>query len=139
MGNFKGHSQRKGPHCNFRHVLSSSYFKKIIEFIIINKGLCSGNVEIDAAPLRMFAQENINIILIHSFAKNFFLYGHRIGCLSFVCPNENIANNIMSQLKHLIRRSYSNPPSYGANLVDTILNDEHLLTIWKTVRERKFF
>ena len=104
-----------------------------MKFNFLKKGLSSGNIEVDAAPLRMFAEGNINVILIHSFAKNFFLYGHRIGCLSFVCPNENIANGILSQLKSSIRRSYSSPPSYGANLIDIILNNEELFCLWQQV------
>lgn len=81
----------------------------------------------------MFAKENVNLILIHSFAKNFFLYGHRIGCLTFLCPSEINRNNILSQLKTIIRKQYSNPPSYGANLVDIILNDENLFELWQNV------
>lgn len=101
---------------------------------IFSKGLSSGNIEIDAYPLRIFSKENVNLILIHSFAKNFFLYGHRIGCLTFLCPSEINKNNILSQLKIIIRKQYSNPPSYGAYLVDIILNDENLFELWKNVK-----
>lgn len=106
-----------------------------IRFIyIFSKGLSSGNIEIDAYPLRMFSKENVNLILIHSFAKNLFLYGQRIGCLTFLCSSEINKNNILSQLKIIIRKQYSNPPSYGAYLVDIILNDENLFELWKNVK-----
>ena len=44
-----------------------------------------------------------------------------------------IAENFLSQLKYSIRRSYSSPPSYGAYIVDIILNNPLLFDLWKTV------
>ena len=116
--------------------LSYQVFRITFNFFLIlwTKGLSSGNIETDAYPLRMFAESNIDVILIHSFAKNFFLYGQRIGCLSFVCSKESVSDNVLSQLKYLIRRSYSNPPCYGAYILDIILNDPDLFDLWKIVK-----
>ena len=58
--------------------------------------------------------------LAQSFAKNFGLYGERIGCLSFITQNEHEANAIKSQIQIICRNEYSNPPKFGAYLVDLI-------------------
>ena len=59
--------------------------------------------------------------MAQSFAKNFGLYGERVGTLSAVCANAEEAAKVESQLKILIRPMYSNPPIYGARLVSTVL------------------
>ena len=61
--------------------------------------------------------------MIQSFSKNFGLYGHRIGALSFVGPNTEQVDKVISQAKRVIRPMYSNPPRHGARIVSTILND----------------
>lgn len=61
-----------------------------------------------------------------SFSKNFGLYGQRVGALSVVAGSSEEAKNVNSQMKIIIRPSYSNPPRHGARLVSTILGDETL-------------
>jgi aspartate aminotransferase len=70
------------------------------------------------------------IILAQSFAKNFGLYGERVGCLSFVGKTAEEADRLLSQLKILIRPTYSNPPIHGARIVATVLNDPVLNPQW---------
>jgi len=43
------------------------------------------------------------MVLAQSFAKNFGLYGERVGTLSVVCPNKAAAERVRSQLKFIIR------------------------------------
>ena len=64
--------------------------------------------------------------LVQSFAKNFGLYGERVGCLSMVGKTAEEADRLLSQLKILIRPTYSNPPIHGARIVATVLNDPKL-------------
>ena len=52
-----------------------------------------------------------------SFSKNFGLYNDRVGCLSFVCKNDEEIKRVDSQLKLLIRPAYSNPPATGTFLI----------------------
>jgi len=70
------------------------------------------------------------VILCQSFAKNFGLYGERIGCLSMVAKDAEEADRLLSQLKILIRPTYSNPPIHGARIVATVLNDPVLEKQW---------
>ena len=61
-----------------------------------------------------------------AFAKNFGLYGERVGTLSVVCGDEAQKARITSELRCLIRPMYSSPPRHGSSIVKTILSDEAL-------------
>ena len=58
--------------------------KHIVFFDCAYQGFASGDAEKDAYALRKFVQDGHCIILAQSFAKNFGLYGERIGTLSVV-------------------------------------------------------
>ena len=61
------------------------------------QGFTSGSIEKDSFALRYFAEKpNINIFLGQSFAKNFGLYGQRVGCLSTICESPDVAESVMS-------------------------------------------
>lgn len=111
----------------------SAAIKKRNHFVVMDsayQGFASGCPDKDAAALRFFVDDGHQIALCQSFAKNFGLYGHRIGTLSIVCDNPDEARKLESQLKILARAMYSNPPIHGANIVNTILNDSALKQQW---------
>ncbi|KAF2071810.1 hypothetical protein CYY_006871 [Polysphondylium violaceum] len=95
------------------------------------QGFASGSPEQDAQAVRQFVADGHNIALCQSFAKNFGLYGERIGAFSLLTATADEAVNVESQLKILIRPMYSNPPVYGARLVSTILKDKELTSQWR--------
>ncbi|CAM9111407.1 unnamed protein product, partial [Discosporangium mesarthrocarpum] len=94
------------------------------------QGFASGDAEKDAGAVRRFVDDGHCIALGQSFAKNFGLYGERIGALSVVCKDPEEAARVSSQLKIVIRPMYSNPPIYGARLVTEILKDPVLSREW---------
>lgn len=100
-------------------------------FDLAYQGFASGSPEKDAAPVRLFIKEGHNVGIAQSFAKNFGLYGERIGALTLLCKDNNEALAVESQLKILIRPMYSNPPVHGARIVQTILSDNALTTQWR--------
>lgn len=51
------------------------------------QGFASGDAEMDAWAIRRFVADGHCIALAQSFAKNFGLYGQRIGALSVVCKD----------------------------------------------------
>jgi aspartate/tyrosine/aromatic aminotransferase len=63
------------------------------------------------------------MIVASSFAKNFGLYGERIGALHFVASTPEAVNAIASQLRVISRALYSTCPSYGARIVSLVLGD----------------
>jgi len=94
------------------------------------QGFASGNAEKDAYAIRKFVDDGHCIALGQSYAKNFGLYGERVGALSIVGKDEEEAARVLSQLKRVVRPMYSNPPLYGARIVQTILSDPALLNQW---------
>ena len=99
-------------------------------FDMAYQGFASGNVDNDAFALRLFANEQNPLLLVQSFAKNFGLYGERIGNFSVVCDSQQETERVLSQLKILARPMYSNPPLFGSRVVSTVLGTPELKTQW---------
>lgn len=95
------------------------------------QGFASGDAEKDAFSIRHFVDEGVPFALAQSFAKNFGLYGERVGVLSMVCADTDEATRVLSQLKILVRAMYSNPPVHGARIVATVLGDAELEAQWR--------
>lgn len=93
------------------------------------QGFAKG-VEEDAQGLRIFAKYNKELLVANSFSKNFGLYNERVGGITLVAQDSEIANSAFSQIKAGIRSNYSNPPAHGAAIVTTILNDSELYKQW---------
>jgi len=90
------------------------------------QGFASGSAPEDAWSIRKFVSDGHEMGLVQSFSKNFGLYGQRVGALSWVARDEEEAKRVESQMKIIIRPSYSNPPRHGARLVSAILGSEDL-------------
>jgi len=100
-------------------------------FDLAYQGFASGDPERDAEAVRIFVKDGHKVAVAQSYAKNFGLYGERVGTISFVCENVQEAEAIESQLKILVRPMYSNPPITGARIVSTILTDPELTKQWR--------
>jgi len=90
------------------------------------QGFASGDAEADAFAIRLFLDEGHSLLLAQSFAKNFGLYGERVGTLSVACADKQSAARVLSQLKLIVRPMYSSPPIHGALIVNEVLSDEAL-------------
>jgi aspartate aminotransferase len=88
-------------------------------------------IEDDAKPIRYFAEQGHEMLVAQSFSKDFGLYGERVGLISFVTHSSEIAKNIGSRVRLMIRQNYSNPPRHGARLVATILQSPDLKKQWQ--------
>lgn len=58
------------------------------------------------------------------------MYNERVGAITLVAENEDIANRAFSQIKAIIRTLYSNPASHGGATVAMVLQDEQLKAQW---------
>lgn len=115
---------------DWHQVLEIIKQKQLIPFIdIAYQGFGQG-IEEDAFALKLFAESGLNFFVSSSFSKSFSLYGERVGALSIVTDSESEAKRVLSQLKRVIRTTYSNPPIYGAMLVSKILNTPSLYQLW---------
>jgi len=110
--------------------------KHFVLFDNAYQGFASGDTERDVAAVRQFIDDGHLIALCQSFAKNFGLYGERIGNFSILCKDADEATRVESQLKIIARAIYSNPPLHGARIVATVLNDPKLKAMWQTEIEQ---
>ncbi|WWO96869.1 MAG: amino acid aminotransferase [Candidatus Dasytiphilus stammeri] len=89
------------------------------------------NIEEDVIGMQIFAHYNEELLVASSYSKNMGLYNERVGGLTLITHNTNIADRVMNKLKAIIRTHYSTPPAHGAAIVTTILKNDHLKNIWK--------
>jgi aromatic-amino-acid transaminase len=85
----------------------------------------------DGAAVQCFLARNMTFFVSTSFSKSFSLYGERAGALSVVCASADECSRVLSQLKIVIRTNYSNPPTFGAQLVATVLGTPELRAQWE--------
>ena len=85
----------------------------------------------DGAAVRVFMAQSMPFLVSTSFSKSFSLYGERVGALSVVCASAEEASRVLSQLKIVIRANYSNPPTFGAHVVATVLTTPALRAMWE--------
>ncbi|ORC84593.1 putative aspartate aminotransferase, mitochondrial [Trypanosoma theileri] len=95
------------------------------------QGFASGDIDRDAFLPRHLMNLVPNLIVAQSFAKNFGLYGHRCGALHMIVENPAEVERVLSQTAILIRSMYSNPPIFGARVVNSVLNSPELTAIWR--------
>eukprot|EP00928_Gymnodinium_smaydae_P081168 TRINITY_DN64730_c0_g1_i1.p1 TRINITY_DN64730_c0_g1~~TRINITY_DN64730_c0_g1_i1.p1 ORF type:complete len:440 (+),score=54.45 TRINITY_DN64730_c0_g1_i1:59-1321(+) len=94
------------------------------------QGYASGNLENDGLAQNLFTASGMEFFVCQSFAKNFGLYGERIGYIHVKCNSAQRADAVLSQLKICVRQAYSSPPKHGAAIVNKILTTPALKTKW---------
>ncbi|MCS3433884.1 amino acid aminotransferase [Klebsiella sp. BIGb0407] len=104
--------------------------RNVIPFLDIAYQGFGAGMEQDAYAIRAIADAGLPALVSNSFSKIFSLYGERVGGLSVVCDDTDAAARVLGQLKAAVRRNYSSPPNFGAQVVATVLNDEQLTTSW---------
>jgi aromatic-amino-acid transaminase len=87
-------------------------------------------LDADRAGLLAVLQQVPEAIVASSFSKNMGLYGERVGALLLVAESQKAAAAALSQVKRIIRVSYSNPPKHGAALARAVLEDAQLRSLW---------
>jgi aromatic-amino-acid transaminase len=114
--------------------------RELIPFLDIAYQGFGAGMEEDAYAIRAIASAGLPALVSNSFSKIFSLYGERVGGLSVVCENTDTASRVLGQLKATVRRNYSSPPNFGAQVVAAVLNDEQLKANWlaevETMRRR---
>lgn len=114
--------------------------RDLLPFLDIAYQGFGGTLDEDAYAIRAMADAGMPFLVSNSFSKIFSLYGERVGGLSVVCEDAQAADRVLGQLKSTIRRNYSSPPAFGAQVVARILRDPLLKADWiaevKAMRER---
>nr|WP_274621613.1 aromatic amino acid transaminase [Enterobacter asburiae] len=104
--------------------------RDLIPFLDIAYQGFGAGMEDDAYAIRAVASAGLPALVSNSFSKIFSLYGERVGGLSVVCEDAEAAGRVLGQLKATVRRIYSSPPNFGAQVVATVLGDEQLKASW---------
>ena len=104
--------------------------RNLIPFLDIAYQGFGAGMEEDAYAIRAIAGAGLPALVSNSFSKIFSLYGERVGGLSVVCEDADAAGRVLGQLKATVRRNYSSPPAFGAQLVATVLSDDALKASW---------
>lgn len=104
--------------------------RNLIPFLDIAYQGFGAGMEEDAYAIRAIASAGMPILVSNSFSKIFSLYGERVGGLSIVCEDAETASRVLGQLKATVRRNYSSPPNFGAQVVATVLGDSELKAAW---------
>jgi len=94
------------------------------------QGYASGDLAKDGDSVKQFLDSGMEFLVTQSFAKNFGLYGERIGYLHIVASSKDRADAVLSQIKLVIRPMYSSPPRHGAFLVNRILTSPERKAMW---------
>ena len=119
-------------HEQWQKVLEVVKKKKILPFFdMAYQGFATGDVDEDAYAVRLFANEGLDMVLCQSFSKNLGLYGERIGCLSVLTQNEEQKLACKTNLERIARSEYSNPPKFGAMIVNYVMGDPELRKEWE--------
>ena len=104
--------------------------RDLIPFLDIAYQGFGAGMEEDAYAIRAVACAGLPALVSNSFSKIFSLYGERVGGLSVVCEDAEAAGRVLGQLKATVRRIYSSPPNFGAQVVAKVLGDEQLKASW---------
>ena len=104
--------------------------RELIPFLDIAYQGFGAGMEEDAYAIRAIASAGLPALVSNSFSKIFSLYGERVGGLSVLCEDAEAAGRVLGQLKATVRRNYSSPPNFGAQVVAAALNDEALKASW---------
>ena len=104
--------------------------RNLIPFLDIAYQGFGAGMEEDAYAIRAIASAGLPALVSNSFSKIFSLYGERVGGLSVICEDEEAAGRVLGQLKATVRRIYSSPPAFGAQVVATVLGDDELKSLW---------
>ncbi len=114
--------------------------RNLIPFLDIAYQGFGAGMEEDAYAIRTIASAGLPALVSNSFSKIFSLYGERVGGLSVICDDAATAGRVLGQLKATVRRNYSSPPNFGAQVVSAVLNSADLKAGWlaevETMRTR---
>ena len=105
--------------------------RELIAFLDIAYQGFGGGLEADAYLIRAIAEAGLPALVSNSFSKIFSLYGERVGGLSVLCEDAETASRVLGQLKATVRRNYSSPANFGAQVVGRVLNDAALNAQWR--------
>ncbi|MDF7666975.1 aspartate/tyrosine/aromatic aminotransferase [Orbaceae bacterium ESL0727] len=117
-------------HEQWNQVIEVLQKRDLIPFMDIAYQGLAKNIDDDRYAINKIAELGLCGLVSNSFSKTFSLYGERVGGLSVLCDNKDIAKRVFGQLQATVRRNYSSPAAHGAYIVSYVLNDPELKVLW---------
>lgn len=97
-------------------------------------------IDEDNLAVRLLAERCPELIVASSCSKNFAVYRDRVGAISIVAKTARKAADVETVIHSLTRKNYSMPPAHGPAVIDIILHDPELTSLWRsevdTMRDR---
>ena len=115
----------------WRAVVETVKARRLVPFLDMAYQGFGDGIDADAAAVRLFADAGIEVFVSSSFSKSFSLYGERVGALSVITLGKDETARVLSQLKRVIRTTYSNPPTHGGAVVAAVLGSAELRAQWE--------
>lgn len=98
------------------------------------------SLEEDNLAVRLFSAKCPEVIVASSCSKNFAVYRDRVGAISILTGSAEQSAAVETVIHSLTRKNYSMPPAHGPAVIDIILHDDELESLWrdevKAMRER---
>ena len=116
---------------NWSEILAIVQERGLIPFLDLAYQGFGDGLDPDALAARLFGGAMTPVFLSSSFSKSFSLYGERVGAFSAVTASPEEAARVLSQLKRIVRTTYSNPPTHGSQLVAAVLGSPELRAQWE--------
>lgn len=114
----------------WKELANQCYKKSLLPFFDFAYQGFGNGIEEDATAIRLFAEQGLDMLVAISCAKNFSLYGERVGALFLLTDSQKAASAVLSRIKQVARTTYSNPPLHGEKLVACVLNTPLLRHQW---------
>jgi len=115
----------------WQQVASTCAERGLVPFLDMAYQGFGAGIAADGAAVQSFVATGQQFFISTSFSKSFSLYGERVGALSVVCASQEECTRVLSQLKIVIRTNYSTPPTFGAQVVTTVLTTPELRAMWE--------
>lgn len=115
----------------WRAVADTMATRGLVAFVdFAYQGLADG-LDDDAVVLRLLVDAGLEVLVASSFSKSLSLYGERVGALSIVTAGAEESARVLSQIKRIVRTSYSNPPTHGGAITAAVLSNAELRAMWE--------
>ncbi len=104
--------------------------RRLVPFLDLAYQGFAGDLDADAACVRLITERVPEALVAISFSKNLGLYRERVGALITVGENGARADAAQSHVLQIARGIYSMPPDHGAAIAARILADAALKAEW---------
>lgn len=112
--------------------------KTLLVFDAAYLGYAGGSFAADLYPIHKYTENNIEMLICYSSAKNFTNYCDDIGGLLVVLNKKELLIKLKSHLIVLARSLFSFPSLYGARIINKIINNPSLNELWMQEQKKVF-